>query len=578
MDKKEKEKEKKRLAKKLGVKVVDDPLFTDDDNSNVIWLTVEGNQEPKSLIKKIKDKYDTHKDNKQQRQIEKGNSFAKEADSLLSKQRYDDAIKSYQTAKEIFASQGYNEGCTLCDQATKKCYYEKAQGLATKAKQYENNKQFSFAIELYSAASEVYKSGDFDEYANKCDKCKERCYINIGDILFQQARAKFDNGDYDAANSLLAQAKTNYNTAGAYVKYRECDALMNKNIVLEGDSKVARAKSCKRYADVVNFYTLALADYKKAGDAKKAKQCQADLGMYIFNFGDTLYEEKQYDKAVPYFKESVKYLKAVDDPQIEKTCNFKIGYCLFSKLQAAIDADDYDTLETLCKTAKHHYQLAGDEKSINACDDVLSILNNHKQECLDDGFNFVGEADKALKSGNYYSAAVHLAKATNRFSNFSDHKEYKDKCEKALKDCCEHISETSNNNHRSFSENHDRNSSGETSTIFSRACGYSEEERLQYGIEKAVRDAEWWYNQGMNDFNYEKFEDAKRSFDKAKDAFILLDTRNLELEGVNLQDLELDNFRFEEQIKQCDAMFALCDAAIEQRYQEELARDMERDY
>lgn len=573
-----KEKEKKRLAKKLGGKVVDDPLFTDDDNGNVIWLTVEGNQESKSLIGKLKDKYDTHKDNKRQRLIEKGNSIVREADSLLSKQKYDDAIKYYQSAKEIFANQNYIEGCTLCDQSAKKCYYEKAQGLATKAKQYENNKQFSFAIELYSAASEVYKSGNFDEYSNKCDKCKNRCYERIGDNLFQQARDKFDNGNFDAANNLLAQAKTNYNTAGAFVKYKECVALNASYLILEGDKKYARAKSCKKYVDVVDFYTLALADYKKAGDAKKAKQCQADLGMYIFNFGDTLYKEKQYEKALPYFNEAIKYLKAVDDPQIEKTCNYQIGYCLFSKLPAANDADDYDAIETLCKTAKHHYQLAGDEKSINACDDVLTILNNHKQECLDDGFNFVEEADKDLKSGNYYSAAVNLAKATNRFSNFKEHKEYKDKCEKALKDCCEHISQTSNNNHRSFSENHDRYYSSETSTIFSRACGYSEEERLQNGINDAVRNAEWWYNEGIKDYNNERFEEAKRSFDKAKDAYILLDTRNLVVEGVNLQDLELDNFRFEEEIKQCDAMFALCDVGIERRYQEERARDMEYDY
>lgn len=576
MDKKEKE--KKRLAKKLGGKVVDDPLFTDDDNGNVIWLTVEGNQESKSLIGKLKDKYDTHKDNKRQRLIEKGNSIVREADSLLSKQKYDDAIKYYQSAKEIFANQNYIEGCMLCDQSAKKCYYEKAQGLATKAKQYEINKQFSFAIELYSAASEVYKSGNFDEYSNKCDKCKNRCYERIGDNLFQQARDKFDNGNFDAANNLLAQAKTNYNTAGAFVKYKECVALNASYLILEGDKKYARAKSCKKYTDVVNFYTLALADYKKAGDAKKAKQCQADLGMYIFNLGSEMFADSKFDSALPYLQEALKHLDAVDDKSIKERCMMHLGDCFYENAKNIQLTKQYDKALEIYEKAKHYYELSNYDFALEICEKAISSLNNYKQNSMDDGIAYLRKADTNIKNQNYYSAAQNLTKAMDCFSRFEEHRPTWEVCKKLYGQCINSINSTYvTYNHISHNTNDDDTNNNEP-TRPSIYGGYSEEERLQNGINAAVRDAEWLYNEGIKDYNNERFEEAKCWFDRAKDAYILLDTRNLVVEGVNLQDLELDNFRFEEEIKQCDAMFALCDVGIERKYQEERARDMGYDY
>lgn len=450
--------------------------------------------------------------------------------------------------------------------------------MATKAKQYENNKQFSFAIELYSAASEVYKSGNFDEYSNKCDKCKNRCYERIGDNLFQQARDKFDNGNFDAANNLLAQAKTNYNTAGAFVKYKECVALNASYLILEGDKKYARAKSCKKYVDVVDFYTLALADYKKAGDAKKAKQCQADLGMYIFNLGSEMFANSKFDSALPYLQEALKHLDAVDDKSIKERCMMHLGDCFYENAKNIQLTKQYDKALEIYEKAKHYYELSNYDFALEICEKAISSLNNYKQNSMDDGIAYLRKADTNIKNQNYYSAAQNLTKAMDCFSRFEEHRPTWEVCKKLYGQCINSINSTYvTYNHISHNTNDDDTNNNEP-TRPSIYGGYSEEERLQNGINDAVRNAEWWYNEGIKDYNNERFEEAKRSFDKAKDAYILLDTRNLVVEGVNLQDLELDNFRFEEEIKQCDAMFALCDVGIERRYQEERARDMEYDY
>lgn len=376
MNKDEKE---NKLAKELGG--VEENEITLSDNENVSVATTLRKDETKSLIEKIRDKI---KNDRRQRRINKGNSIVKKANLSLADKNFDEAILYFQDANTIFLAQKYNKGCEQCVDSISKCYYEKAQKLTLDAKKLENENQFIPAINLYYEASKNYSLAKFKNHADICQKHIYDCYEKFGNTFFNKALDKYENKDYSNALENFLRAKNNYNASKSYSKYKHCDNLISQCYTLNAEKEFELAKNCQEYNSAIKHYDRTLTYYRKAGDHEKIKQCQRDLTLYIYSYGEKLYNNSDFKNALPYLEKANGYFRVIKDDEIKSKCTILIADCLYEQAKEEKNKKRYDQALKTCELALSYYELSNYDYGMNICKKTLEDLNNLNKEYHDD--------------------------------------------------------------------------------------------------------------------------------------------------------------------------------------------------